>query len=76
MGRMRRTQSIQRSPHGGEVSIEWEIVEFGDNGDDDVTMAGNSSAGVSTPSKRKMQDRGNGEAAMDEPSPPQQHQKQ
>ncbi|KAH8176209.1 Mss4-like protein [Sarocladium implicatum] len=76
LGRMRRTQSIQRSPHGGEVSIEWEIVEFADNGDDDVNMSGSNSAGVSTPVKRKMQDRETGEATVDEPSPPQQHPRQ
>lgn len=66
LGRMRRTHGIQRSPGGGDVTIEWEIVEFADDGadgDDDVNMSGGT-GGPSTPSKRKMQDRDDGEAAV------------
>jgi hypothetical protein len=56
LGRMRRAQGIQRS-QDGKVRIEWEVVEYGDDGtplggqqDEDVEM------GSSTPGKRKLGD--------------------
>lgn len=77
LGRMRRTQSIQRAHGTGDITIEWEIVEFADDGgDDDVSMAGSGAlgGGSSTPSKRKLQDRDDGEAAVGDHQPQQQRQ--
>jgi hypothetical protein len=56
LGRMRRAQGIQRS-RDGKVKIEWEVVEYADDGtpqdrgeEEDVEM------GSSTPGKRKLED--------------------
>lgn len=64
LGRMTRSRGIQRSTDGGEVTIDWEIVEFdGDGGGHDVEMA---SEGASTPAKRKLQDREEEDAHVQE----------
>jgi hypothetical protein len=78
LDRMRRTHSIQRSTDG-DVTIEWEIVEFagdGADGDNDVNMSGGAARDVSTPSKRKLQDRDDGEAAVAGEQPQLQQQRQ
>lgn len=59
LGKLRRSQGIQRS-QDGKIKIEWEIVEYSDDGhhkgrgnsieDADTEM------GSSTPGKRKLED--------------------
>lgn len=50
LGKLRRSQGIQQS-QDGSLKIEWEIVEYSDNGEDDVEMETPSSG------KRKLDDR-------------------
>ncbi|KAK0389302.1 hypothetical protein NLU13_2877 [Sarocladium strictum] len=79
LGRMRRTHGIQRSSDGGDVTIEWEIVEYTGDGadrDDDINMSGGPGGGPSTPSKRKLEDREDGETAVAGDQPRLQHQRQ
>ncbi|KAI9166744.1 Mss4 [Paramyrothecium foliicola] len=52
LGNLRRSQGIQKS-QDGQVQVEWEIIEYadGDSGDSDEQMT------MTTPAKRKLQDR-------------------
>ena len=57
LGNMRRSQGVQRS-QDGSVQVEWEIVEYSDNGEssnavDDMEMETESASS----GKRKMEDR-------------------
>ncbi|GKU01436.1 unnamed protein product [Fusarium langsethiae] len=63
LGNMRRSQGVKQS-QDGRVKVEWEIVEYSDNGDeskgssrDDIDVE------MSVPGKRKMKDRDDLEAA-------------
>lgn len=62
LGNMRRSQGVKQS-QDGRVKVEWEIVEYSNNGDEsqgspqeDVDME------MSVPGKRKMKDRDEAEA--------------
>ncbi|CAM1505346.1 Fc.00g109830.m01.CDS01 [Cosmosporella sp. VM-42] len=57
LGKMRRSQGVQRS-QDGRVKVEWEIVEFnGDNGDQRSGDDNDVEMELNHPSKRKMVDR-------------------